>query len=590
MSTDNPTAWLDSLKPLVRPWTWLCSLLGTVGALCIIAQAGLLAHIIHSAFMEDTPRDLLLPAFVVLAGVIVLRALIAWGREVSGQRASTMVRRQVRQQLLEHIGQLGPVHANDQRTAHLSSVAMERVEALHGFFSHYLPQKILAIIIPTVIIVVVFPVSWVVGSIFLVTAPLIPFFMVLIGKGAANLNQKNFQTLSRMSSHFLDTLQGLTTLKLFHRSRDEAENIAQSSEEYRRGTMTVLRVAFLSSAVLEFFTAVAIAMTAVYLGLNYLQYMDFGLYSRELTLQMGLFLLLLAPEFYQPLRELGTHYHARAEAVGAADGISTILNTPLPAWSTASNNIDVDTSHGVSLEFIGLEHAFALGQRPALQGVDLQVQAGEWLAVVGASGAGKTTLLNLLLGFLPLQQGQILVNAQPLYRMDPEAWRRHVAWVPQNPTLFHGTIAENMTLGQSHLSHSRLITAARDARVLDFSESLRGGLDAPVGEQGNLLSGGQARRVALARAFIKDAPLLLLDEPTAGLDGENESLIMESLQKLAVGRTVVMLTHRLKTARLATRIAVMESGRVVELGSHAELMNQQGYYFQLVNSGQEVLP
>ncbi|UCZ56581.1 thiol reductant ABC exporter subunit CydD [Desulfurispirillum indicum] len=580
--------WLDAIACHSRRWVLWGVVLGGLGGVLIILQAGLLAHVIHEAFMEGISRAALLPFFGFLVLVIALRALIAWGRELLGQRASTQVRRVVRQQLLEHIGRLGPVYASEQRAASLSSALLERVEALHGYFSHYLPQKMLAIVIPATIGLAVFPVSWVVGTIFLVTAPLIPFFMVMIGRGAATLNQKNFQALSRMSAHFLDTLQGLATLKIFFRSRDEAQRIAKSSEEYRQGTMAVLRVAFLSSAVLEFLTAVAIAMTAVYLGMHFLHYLDFGLYGRELTLKMGLFLLLLAPEFYQPLRELGTHYHARAEAVGAAEGIQAILRAP--AQAAPRDGGPFGPVGNIAIDFRSVHHRFG-AERVALENLCLSIEAGQWVAVVGASGAGKTTMLNLLLGFLSLQQGQILVNGQDLGSLNMEHWRRHVAWVPQSPTLFYGSIADNIALGSEAMTRSRVIEAARRGRVLDFSDALRGGLDAPVGEQGNLLSGGQARRVALARAFAKDAPLVVLDEPTAGLDGENERLIMEGLKGLAAGRTMMMLTHRLDTARLADRIVVMDRGRIVEAGSHAELMALEGTYAALVRSGRaEVLP
>jgi len=584
----SPLAWLQSLRHHCRRWVLATILLGVAAGLCTLVQAGLLAHILHSAIIDTTDRQSLLPFFAALCAVIGGRALLAWGREICGQRSSTLARRSVRQQLLEQLNAHGPVYVKKKQTAPLASTLIERVEALHGYFAHYLPQKSLAMIVPVMIGLTAFSVSWAVGLIFLITAPLIPLFMIMIGRGAESLNQKNFQLLSRMSAHFLDTLQGLATLKLFQRSQDESARIAASSESYRKGTMAVLRMAFLSSAVLEFLTSVAIAMTAVFLGLTYLHYLDFGLYSRELTLQTGLFLLLLTPDFYQPLRELGTHYHARAEALGAAKELSAIL-ADTPRQQGHSDSRLMSGEQTIALELSHVHHSFGHRQQPALQDLCLQVKAGEWLAIVGASGAGKTTLMNLLLGFLPLQQGEIQVNGQSLAVLNLEEWQRLIAWVPQNPTLFFGSLAENISLKDPEISAGQITEAARQARLLDFIDQLPHGLETCVGEQGNQLSGGQARRVALARAFVRKAPLILLDEPTAGLDNENERLIMDSLQLLARGKTVIMLTHRLDTAQLADRIVVMDEGAVIEQGSHRELLALHGTYARLISSGRRVV-
>ncbi len=588
MPTPHLLHQLQSLCPGSRRWVQLMVVLGVVAGVCIIIQAGLLARIIHAAFIEKVPRESLLSLFIILTVVITLRGLLAWGREISGQKASSLIRRHIRAALLEHLHALGPLYVKGKQTAPLTNTLLERTEALHGYFAHYLPQKSLALIVPIIIGLSAFRVSWVVGMIFLVTAPLIPLFMIMIGRGAEKLNQKNFTLLSRMSAHFLDTLQGLATLKIFHRSADESAKIEKSSEHYRKGTMAVLRVAFLSSAVLEFLTSVAIAMTAVFLGLSYLQFLDFGLYQRELTLQTGLFLLLLAPEFYQPLRDLGTHYHARAEALGAAQEINTILAEPLPEIKSAASLLPAQQK-SIRLELAHVSHSFDKGRRPALADLNLHVKAGEWLAIVGASGAGKTTLLNLLLGFLPLQQGKILINGQPLNNLNQTDWQRHIAWVPQHPALFDGTLGDNVSLGDQSITNDQLITATHAAQADKMAATIAQSLDLAVGEQGNQLSGGEARRVALARAFAKNAPLILLDEPTAGLDRENEQLIMTSLKQLAQGRTLIMLTHRLDTAQIADRIAVMAAGAVVEQGSHEKLMSRNDVYAGLVNSGRQVL-
>lgn len=589
MPPSSALTWLAALRRHCRRQIRLALLIGTTAALCIIVQAGLLSHIIHAAFIEAIPRAELHLPFLVLGTVITLRALLAWGREVCGQKASTLVRRRVREQLLERLGALGPVHVRDRQTAALVSTLLERVEALHGYFAHYLTQKHLALIVPIMIGLCAFYFSWAVGLIFLLTAPLIPLFMIMIGRGAEKLSQNNFQLLARMSAHFLDTLQGLATLKLFHRSAQEAQQLGASSERYRKGTMAILRVAFLSSAVLEFLTSVAIAMTAVYLGLTYLNFLDFGLYERELSLRTGLFLLLLAPEFYLPLRELGTHYHARAEALGAAAEISSILAESPPETQEQEGTEQVCAAGGISLDVRHVHHRFDRGQRIALEDLCLQIRAGEWIAIVGASGAGKTTFLNLLLGFLPLQQGEILINGRPFAELDREHWYRQVAWVPQHPTLFHGSLQSNIALGNNALGIGQITAAAQAARIDDLADDQGALLARDVGEEGRQLSGGQARRVALARAFAKDAPLILLDEPTAGLDRENERLVLDSLEQLRRGKTLIMLTHRLDTARAADRIFVMAAGQVIEQGRHNELLAAGGVYAELLRSGEQVL-
>jgi ATP-binding cassette subfamily C protein CydD len=578
---------LDTLGWHSRRWIVLSTMLGVVAGACIILQAWLLASILHHAIIERLPRETLLPFFMALLIVIILRAVLIWARELCGQRASTLVRQNVRQQLLQHLNDLGPAAVGKKQVAPLASTLLERVEALHGYFVHYLPQKKLAVMVPLMIAAVAFSLSWMVGLIFALTAPLIPLFMVLIGHGADKLSQKNFRQLSRMSAHFLDTLQGLATLKLFRRSAAEARRIGESSENYRKETMAVLRVAFLSSAVLEFLASAAIAMTAVFLGMTFLHYLDFGLYGRELSLQTGLFLLLLAPELYQPLRELGAHYHARADALGAAEDIRHILAQPATVAGEQGKS-GIRTA-SIALELRQVSFSYDQGRRPALNHLSLSVKPGEWIALVGASGAGKTTLLNLLLRFLPLQQGQILANGEDLTHLSPHSWRQLVAWVPQQPTLFYGSLTDNISLGNPQLDDKQIYSAAQAARVTDFADDFTLGLETAVGEQGNSLSGGQASRVALARAFAKNAPLLLLDEPTAGLDGRNERLVMESLLRLARNRTVIMLTHRLDTARAADRIVVMAEGTVAEEGDHHSLLARDGIYAGLVRSGAGVL-
>lgn len=581
--TDAKTGrrWLFKQVLPAKGWIGLSVGLGLGSGLLLIVQAGFLARIIHGAVIDGKDRSELGPIFLALVGIYLVRALLAWGREVSGFEASVKIRRVVRATLMAHITRLGPAYVTGRNTGALASTVMEQVEGLHGFFAHYLPQMALAIMIPAAILTFVFPVSWAAGGLLMVTAPLIPLFMVLVGMGAESISQRHFQALSRMSAHFLDILQGLPTLKLFDKSRGEEKTVAQVSRNYRKRTMSVLRIAFLSSAVLEFFSSIAIAMVAVYLGMTYLGYYEFGTWGLELSLSGGFFILLLAPEFYLPLRELGTHYHARAEAVGAAQEILKVLAVPVP--DDSDKPVVLKPSGGVEFVFKKVHLAYDEGRRPALNGISFRINAGEKLALVGESGAGKTTVLDLLLGFLQPDRGQISANGIPADHLDPAKRRQYMSWIGQDPALFYGSIRDNIRMGRPDASEEAVVGAARSARVLDFTQPLAQGLDTIIGERGYGLSRGQAQRVALARAFLKQAPVLLLDEPTAGLDVENENLVLKALEKLSTGRTVLTVTHRMADVEKADRILVMSGGRIAEEGTFTALSAAGGAFNRLAN-------
>ena len=579
-SHQNARRWLLKRASAARTWILLSVALGLSSGLLLVVQARFLARIVHGAFIEGRGTDMLGPLFAILAGVIILRSILGWARETAGFSAGARIRQEIRTELLAHIVSLGPGYTSRQSSGALASTALEHVEGLHDFYAFYLPQLALAVMIPAAIVAFVFPYSWAAGGLLLATAPLIPLFMILVGMGAESISQRHFQALSRMSAYFLDVLQGISTLKLFNRSKGAEEIIAGVSNNYRLQTMRVLRVAFLSSAVLEFFSSISIALVAVYLAMSYLGYFSFGLYGKSLNLAGGLFILLLAPDFYLPLRELGTHYHARAEAVGAAEEILKIVS--VSRLETLNGTIEWAKKDPLHIQFEDVHLAFDGGKRPALQGVSFELREGEQVALVGASGAGKTTTLNLLLGFLRPDSGQIKVNGMPLVDMTPDSWRRQIAWIGQHPVLFQGTIKENILLGRPEASAMQIEQAAGNARVLDFAMHLPEGLDTPVGEQGFGLSRGQAQRVALARTFLKDAPLLLLDEPTAGLDTENEALVINSLETLSRGRTLLVLTHRLTNIRQASRIMVLEEGRIVEQGTYNELTAAGGRFNRMI--------
>ena len=576
-------AWLVTKVKSARRWVTLSIALGLCSGILLVFQARLLAWIVHSAFIENKSIDMLWPLFGAILGIVLIRSTLGWAREVAGFQAGAIIRQEVRMTLLRHILALGPAYTNTQSTGALTSTTLENVEGLHDFYAFYLPQLALAVMIPLAIVSFVLPFSWVAATILLGTAPLIPLFMILVGMGAESISQRHFQALSRLSAHFLDVLQGLTTLKLFNRSKAEEKTIAEVSRTYRQRTMSVLRIAFLSSAVLEFFSSISIALVAVYLGMSYLGYIDFGAYGKPLTLGAGMFILLLAPDFYLPLRELGTHYHARAEAVGAAEDILRILS--IPATDTLNGPISWTSKLPIHIHCRDVHFAFDCGRRPALRGLSFDLDPGEKVALVGASGAGKTTTLNLLLGFLKPDKGRIFVNTTPLTDLHPQSWRRHIAWIGQHPVLFHGSLKNNILLGRPQASNREIEQAARSAGVFDFALHLNQGLDTLVGERGLGLSRGQAQRVALARAFLKDAPILLLDEPTAGLDSQNEAVVLDAMETLSKGKTVLLLTHRLIHLKNANRILVLEKGAIAEQGTYPDLMAAGGVFSAMASHG-----
>uniref|UniRef100_UPI0031E355F2 thiol reductant ABC exporter subunit CydD n=1 Tax=Inquilinus sp. TaxID=1932117 RepID=UPI0031E355F2 len=381
--------------------------------------------------------------------------------------------------------------------------------------------------------------------------------MALIGMKAADESRKQFRVLARMSAYFLDRLQGLSTLRLFGRAEAEVEGIALAADAFRDRTMRVLRIAFLSSASLEFFASVAVAVVATYVGLGLLGHIGWGT-APGLTLFSGLFVLLMAPDFFLPLRMLAAYYHDRVAAIGAAEGLAEVLDGPAEAQNSGRPMPQGD----LDIVFDNVSVAFDGGARSAVRGVSLRIAPGDHIALVGMSGAGKSTLLSLLLGFRRPDAGRVLVNGVDLAEIDPEALRRRIAWIGQAPVLFHGTLRDNIRLGRPEADDAAVERAAAEARVSEFAAALPQGLDTPVGERGIGLSGGQAQRVALARAFLKDAPLVLLDEPTASLDRDTEAEILESIRRLARGRTVVVATHSPAAMAIADRKILLDQGRV----------------------------
>ncbi|MDE2119312.1 MAG: thiol reductant ABC exporter subunit CydD [Betaproteobacteria bacterium] len=552
-------AWLAGFVPGLRVPLRRAVALGTVSGALVVAQAALIAQVGSVALQAHPWWRQALPWLLGLLPVFALRFALVRASERVAFHAGAELRRRLRGELLAHLQRLGPLWLRGAQRGDLLNSLVNGIEALEAYFARYLPTARVTALVPAAILLAVFPVDWVSGLILLSTAPLIPLFMWLIGRGAEDLNQQQWLRLARLSARFLDTLQGLGTLKLLGASRREAAVVEQVSEEYRAATMRVLRVAFLSSVVLEFLSTVSIALVAVLVG--------FRLMWGQMHFLQGFFVLLLAPEFYAPLRALGGVYHLRMEAIGAARRIQPLLELapPDPLAGAAP-----PPAGAPEIEFDGVACAYDDG-RVGRRGCSLRVPAGRVTAVVGASGSGKSTLLALLLGLARPRRGSIRVNGVELDRIDPAAWLRGVSVLPQHPHLFAASIADNLRLADPDADPAALRRAARDACAEDFIDALAQGFDTLLGERGAGLSGGQLQRVALARALLRDAPLMLLDEPTASLDGALEQQVLDGLRPALRGRTVLMVAHRLRSLELADHVLVLEQGRVVEQGTPAQL-------------------
>jgi ATP-binding cassette subfamily C protein CydCD len=560
----------------------LTVLSGILAGLLTIWQALLLSSTVNGVFLEGQSLAQVTGWLRIILALIAARGLLAWVNEVSANSVAVRVKTDLRERLFAHIQALGPAYTRGERTGDLTTAVVEGIEALDAYFSQYLPQLVITALVPLSILIFVFPIDLLSGIILLVTAPLIPFFMVLIGRGAEIVTNRQYETLSRLSAHFLDSLQGLTTLKVFGQSKAHAQSIAKVSDQFRDRTMAVLRITFLSALALELLATLSTAVIAVEIGLRLLY--------AKMEFHEAFFLLILAPEFYLPLRMLGARFHAGMAGTSAARRIFEILDLESREQRVESREIDGPKQQRLfsTLELSSLSYTYPNESTPTLQNINLQINAGQHIALVGPSGAGKSTLVNLLLGFIQPLSGKISTTDQSQSTVHGPPSTDQIAWVPQKPYLFHDTISTNIRLGNPDATYEQLVEATKAAHLHEFITSLPEGYETVIGEGGARLSGGQAQRLALARAFLKNAPILILDEPTSSLDPETESLLEESTRQLMQGRTVITIAHRLNTVYQADQIIMLEKGQIVEQGTHGELMKKGGAYSKMVGAYKEI--
>ncbi|MCQ4199375.1 thiol reductant ABC exporter subunit CydD [Streptomyces coelicoflavus] len=523
--------------------------LGAVGAGLLVAQAMLIAEVVVGAFQHGTTAAGLRTPLLLLVAVACGRALVGWLTELAAHRASAAVKSELRGRLLERATALGPGWLSGQRTGSLVALATRGVDALDDYFSRYLPQLGLAVVVPVAVLARIVTEDWVSAAIIVGTLPLIPIFMMLIGWATQSRMDRQWRLLSRLSGHFLDVVAGLPTLKVFGRAKAQAESIKRITGEYRRATMRTLRIAFLSSFALELLATLSVALVAVTIGMR-LVHGDMALYD-------GLVVLVLAPEAYLPLRQVGAQYHAAAEGLAAAEDIFEVLERPVPASGTGRVPVDG------ALAFEDVTVRYPERTADAVTDVTFTVEPGETVALVGPSGAGKSTLLNALLGFVPPTGGRVRIGGADLASLDVAEWHARIAWVPQHPHLYAGTIAENVRLARPDADDTAVRRALRDAGALEFVDALPEGTATLLGEDGTGLSAGQRQRLALARAFLADRPVLLLDEPTAALDGATEAEVVDAVRRLAQGRTVLLVVHRPALLEVADRVVRLEAPAVV---------------------------
>lgn len=567
----NPHRRLLQLACDARGWITVTIILGLLGTAAKVTLFVLAARIIVGVFKGITLGQIV-PLALGMLLMMIVEAVAAWGKDVSGQHTAGALKVFLRQRIYSHLLKLGPGYLERKRTGALAATAVDGVEHLEFYFSAALPHFILCVLVPTFLFVgfaaYVDPLS---AVILIAFVPLIPLMIKIFYRVTERSSRWFWDANKELSAHYADSLQGLTTLKLFNQSEARASEIHDRACEWQRTVMRLLRVIMLSVFFIGVFVASGPGLALIVAS--------YRMAAGILTFETVILILMLGPVFYDHVVKFTLYYHLSLSGIAASESIFELLDTEPEVRDIAQTAPQTIVPH-ISLH--GVVFAYDGGKRPALNNVSFKVHTGETVALVGATGSGKSTVVNLLYRFFDPQQGAITLGGQPLPSLPLDFLREQIALVTQDTYLFHGTIADNLRLGKPDATGDELVSAARVANVHDFIQSLPDGYETQVGEYGVRLSGGERQRIAIARAVLKDAPILLLDEPTSNVDAENEAIIQKALDRLTEGRTVLTIAHRLSTVRNADRIMVMEHGRVVEAGTHNQLLDKQGVYANLI--------
>lgn len=553
----------------------LIVLFGFLAGGLVVWQSWLLSDVISKVFLAKQTLAQVLPLLRIALLVVLGRAFFTFINESLAGKLAVKIKDGLREELFKKINQLGPSFLKGEKTGELTTTALQGLDALDAYFSQYLPQILLSALLPVTILLVVFPMDLLTGIVFVITAPLIPLFMILIGKLSQNHTQRQWIGLSRLGAYFLDTLQGLSTLMQLGQSRERGYKIRQVSESYREVTMNVFKITFLSAFVLELISTISTALVAVEIGLRLL----YG----NMEFQQAFFILLIAPEFYLPLRNLSVRYHAGMNGLTAAGRIFQVLDTP--DFGNSSSVVEKGTAQlatNFTLAFQNVVYHYPDSHEAALEEIDLELESGKHYSLVGESGAGKSTLAQLIMRFIVPESGRIFFNGGDIQSLNLEQWRNLISWVPQKARLFNTNLLENVRLHNPEYSPDEVIAALEKAGLQKFLHNLPDGLQTPLLEGGVRLSGGEAQRVVLARAFLRNAPFLVMDEPTAHLDIDLERAFLETSELLQQGRTTLTIAHRLATVIRSDQIFVLKRGHLIERGTHQGLISRQGEYARLL--------